>query len=646
MSNPPAPVEPAEPVLHAFGQEAGAGQVHLRILATSDLHGHLRAYDYLADRPSDAVGLARTASLIATARGEAANSVLVDNGDYLQGSPMGDRLAARGLEPGAMHPVIAAMNALGYDAGTLGNHEFDFGAGFLEAVNAGAPHPVVCANLARRLGASPREDLLAVPPFAILEREVEDGAGAVHRLRLGVTGVLPPQVMVWNREHLEGRFIARDMGEAARAWVPALREAGADLVLALCHTGIAAASETAGMENAALALAAIPGIDAVVAGHQHRVFPGADFAGEGIDAAAGRLEGTPAVMPGAFGAHLGVIDLMLELTDGDWRVVRTEACTRPIAERGDHGVTALVRDAPAIIEATEAAHTATLRHIRAEIGRTTVALHSYFALVSVDPCRAVVAEAQRRALRPVLRGTAFADLPLLSAAAPFRAGGRAGPEAYTDVPAGPLSLRSLADLYPFPNPAQAVLVSGAELHEWLERAAGVFRRIERVAADQELIDPAFPAFNFDAIDGVSYAVDVTAPARYDREGVIAEPDAHRIVDLRFGGVAVAPRDRFVVATSSYRAGGGGAFPGADGTSIVATAPESIGDAVLRYVAQAGPLAPAIAGPWRVAPAGGARVLFDTGRGAAAHVEAVRARGLVIEPAGPGPRGFARYRLRL
>ena len=246
-------------LLHPFSAVAAGNQAHLRLMETTDLHVHIFPYDYYADRPSDTVGLARTAAIIRDFRDQATNSMLIDNGDFLQGNPMGDYIAyERGMKEGDQHPIIQAMNTLGYDASTLGNHEFNYGLDFLFKSLDGANFPVVSANVTKgALASNPRGDALFLKPYVIVDKTIRDGDGNEHPIRVGLIGFVPPQIMTWDRRHLEGNANARDIVQAAEAWVPEMKEAGADIIVALSHSGIDPNDRTDGMENASLHLAAI-----------------------------------------------------------------------------------------------------------------------------------------------------------------------------------------------------------------------------------------------------------------------------------------------------------------------------------------------------------------------------------------------------
>ncbi|MBC7738668.1 MAG: bifunctional 2',3'-cyclic-nucleotide 2'-phosphodiesterase/3'-nucleotidase, partial [Candidatus Saccharibacteria bacterium] len=471
-------------------------------MATTDLHVHLTPWDYYSDRSSAVAGLARTATLIAKARTEVEASLLFDNGDFLQGSPMGD-VVFQGQTADEIHPMIAAMNALGYDAASLGNHEFSNGLGFLLQQLCMARFPVISANIARSLGASPLQDHTLVPPSIILHRRLTNRRGETHLIQIGVIGLSPPQTTLWDRQHLGGLVSTRDIVEAAAAHVPKLRRDGADIVIVLSHSGIGAAFPTDRMEDATTAVAAIPGVDALIAGHTQQTFPSADFeATAQIDPVRGLLWGKPAVMPGFHGSHLGLIDLTLTRAAGKWNLFDTHVELRAIARRTRTGrVMALAKSAPEIIAIAHRAHRATRRWAVMPLGESTQTLHTYFSLVA--PCQTVrlIARAQAEGVAQKLADGPYADLPILSATAPFHAGGRAGPENYTAIPAGTLVMRNAFDLYPHPNTLAALLITGAEAAQWLERSFSAFHPISPGTQDAALLDTRFPSYNFDLIEG-------------------------------------------------------------------------------------------------------------------------------------------------
>ncbi|RVC57094.1 MAG: bifunctional 2',3'-cyclic-nucleotide 2'-phosphodiesterase/3'-nucleotidase [Mesorhizobium sp.] len=634
-------------MLHPFSARAAANQAHLRIMETTDIHVNVLPYDYYADKANDTMGLSRTASLIDAVRKEATNAMLIDNGDLLQGNPMGDYIAyEKGLKDGDLHPIMKGMNLLGYECSTLGNHEFNYGLSFLDKVLAGANFPFVCANLIRgtALAANPRDDKLYLKPYVILDRKIKDGSGAEQPIRIGIIGFVPPQIMVWDLKNLEGNVKTRDIVEAAKAWVPEIKEAGADIVIALSHSGIDIKQGDM-MENASFFVAGVEGIDAVFTGHQHLVFPGKkDFqALDGVDTGKGTLQGKPAVMGGFWGSHMGLIDLLLERDGSKWRVVSATSEARPIYERVDNKNKATVGDDRRIIAALEQDHEATLAYVRRPVGKTSAPLYSYFALVADDPSVQIVNQAQSWYLKDILKSTQWKDVPLLSAAAPFKAGGRSGADYYTDVPVGDIAIKNVADLYLYPNTVRAVEITGAQVKEWLEMSVGIFNRIEPGKADQPLINTDFPSYNFDVIDGVTYKIDLSQPPKYDAKGGPANASS-RIVDLMFDGKPIDPAQKFVVATNNYRAGGGGNFPDITASKIIYEAPDTNRDVIVRYVISEGTINPSADDNWSFAPLPGTSVVFDTGPRAKDFIADVRS--LKIEPAGEGDAGFARYRILL
>lgn len=613
-------------------QDRRGAVVSLRILATSDLHANLLAWDYHGDHDCPSRGLARLATLIHQARAEVAQSLLFDNGDFLHGTPLGDHLTEVPVQ-GRLHPMIAAMNLLRYDAATFGNHEFSHGLPFLRRSLQGADFPFVCSNMwetAQR----------AVPlaaPHLLLTRDLVDRDGKPRRLRIGVLGFLPPQTLIWEWRHLKGCAEAADILATASRAVPALRAAGADLVIALSHSGIGGPGAGEGAENVSLALAALPGVDAVIAGHTHLQFPTADQAD---------LAGTPAVMPGFFGSHLGVIDLDLVQGKDGWRVVRHHAALRPIARRNpaDGRLVALVADDPKILALAVPDHAAVQARAGQPIGQTPRALHSYFALLTDSSALSLVARAQAAHLAAALAATPQAGLPILSAVAPFKAGGRGGAENYTDIPAGPLRLRHATDLYIHPNSLVGLRLTGAELALWLERSASLYHQITPGAQDTELIDLEFPSFNFDVVFGLTYQINLSQPARFDPRGNEVNPDASRITDLRHQGEPVAPDQLFALASNSYRYGGGSGFAGTNSAHVVFESRQANRDIVEAFIRSGGQAEVPAAPNWRFVPMPGTTVTFDSSPLAESALPEVP--HLRLTPMKRLPNGFQRFRLHL
>ncbi len=568
-------------------------RLNLRVMETTDLHMWLADYNYFTGKKSNSIGLANTAALIKAARREVDNTILVDNGDLIQGSPLGDFVFRERYQEivtnEVKHPVYKAMNLLKYDVANIGNHEFNYGLDFLQASLKGANFPYISANLYIDDGDQDvSNDKPYFTPYLIQTKTYQDVTGKKQSLKVGFIGFVPPQIMQWDKKNLAGKVIAADIVTSAKKYIPEMKAQGADIIIAIPHSGLSGNAYEDMMENTSYHLAQIAGIDAILFGHNHQNFPG----GKGFDniehvnndPEKGSIHGVPAVMPGFWGNHLGVIDLSLSYQEGEWQVVDFKTELRPISRREkDRSVTSLIDADQEILAAIDAEHAGAVAWVNKPFAKAAANINSYFALVADDPSIQIVADAQIAYGQKQIQGTELDGLPVLSAAAPFRAG-RQGPEDFTNVPAGPIALKNTVDLYIYPNTVKILKLTGLQVREWLEMSAGQFNQVDPTkTGEQPLINTAFPSYNFDVIDGVSYVIDITQPNRYDVEGQLLDKNAHRIQDLRFKGKPIDLEQEFLVVSNNYRASGGGKFPEITADKIVVDAPDENRQVLANYI---------------------------------------------------------------
>ena len=419
--------------------------------------------------------------------------------------------------------------------------------------------PLVNANV---LDAKTNQPLFKT--HEIIEKTFVDADGKEVSLKIGITGIVPPQILNWDKALLEGKVLVNDAVESLNTLVPQMRAEGADVVLVLSHSGIGDNVYEKGEENVGYQIAGIPGVDAVVTGHSHAEFPSGDGSGfyekyPGVDGVNGTINGTPVTMAGKYGDHLGVIDLNLSFTDGKWTVNKGTGAIRKIDTKStetDQSIWAIAKEA----------HEGTVNYVRQEVGQTTAPINSFFALVKDDPSVQIVNNAQIWYAKSQLAGTPEANLPILSAAAPFKAGTRGDATAYTDIPAGPIAIKNVADLYLYDNVTAILKVTGADIREWLEMSAGQFNQVDPKSTEpQQLINTDYRTYNFDVIDGLTYQYDITQPNKYDRSGALVNPDASRVRNLQYQGKPIVDSQEFIVVTNNYRASG--SFPGVKNATV-------------------------------------------------------------------------------
>ena len=635
----------------------------LALLETTDLHTNVVSYDYFKLAEDKSLGFERTATLIAAARKEFPNTLLLDNGDTIQGTALSDYQAL--VKPLACTETLAmykVMNLAGYAGGGIGNHEFNYGLPFLSQVTGkrfsvgsmaepaaqptckGPDFPLVLANV---LSVKTGQPLFQ--PYAIIDKTVTatgpDGKAVTGSVKVGIIGFTPPTIMSWDKRWLDGQVFTTGLKEAAEKYVPEMRAKGADLVVVISHGGLDNSTYTPTMENGSYHLSTVPGVDAMLIGHSHQVFPNAtstvaQFNLPGVDKVAGTVNGVPTVMANYWGKHLGVIKFGLSFDGAKWVIDKTKTVVQ--ARSAQNADKTYVAVAPEIVAAVAAEHQATIDYVKTPIGSTDFQMSSYFADVGEVGAIELVNQAQADYVARYVAANLpqYASLPVLSVSAPFKSGFAGGSD-YTDVAQGSLAINNAADLYLYPNTVHAVKVTGADIKNWLETAARRFNRIDPTQTAQQELVGSFPGYNFDVFSSpdIKYEIDVT------------QPTGSRIVNLSYKGAAIDPAREFIVATNNYRASGGGSFPGLDGSKTIYASPDANRDVLIQYIKTLKNVTRAANGSdrsWsfrKVATAG--PVVFHSAQGKLALAQAAGLGGVSVLQADDGSgKGLALYAIDL
>jgi 2',3'-cyclic-nucleotide 2'-phosphodiesterase/3'-nucleotidase len=568
----------------------------LTILETSDLHANVVSYDYFKLAEDKSIGLERTATLIKQARADFPNNLLIDNGDTIQGTALADYQAM--VSPLACNQKLAtykAMDAIGFDVGTLGNHEFNYGLPYLSQVTGtkfnvdgmaavasqpscvGPAFPLVLANVSSKKDGAP-----LYKPYTIINKKVsakdKDGKTIESTVKVAVIGFTPPAILLWDKRWLDGKVEVQGIVEAATKYVPLARAEGADIVIAASHGGWDTGTYNPGMENANYHLAKVPGIDGILMGHSHSEFPNAACtttacSATGVDKVKGTFHGVPAVMPSFWGKAIGVINYNLVVDNGKWRIDTSKTAVSLRKVLTDATAKTYVAVDPAIATAIKSEHEAAINYVKTPIGESDFALSSYFADVGDVTAIQVVNAAQADYIAKYVAANMpqYKDLPVLSVSAPFKSGFGGGTD-FTDVKQGPIAINNAADLYLYPNTVYAVKVTGAGIKTWLEKAAERFNQIDPGLTTAQALISSFPGYNFDMFTSsdMSYEIDVT------------QAKGSRIKNLSYKGAPINTSAEFIIATNNYRATSGTQF-GLTAANTIYASPDANRDVLIDYI---------------------------------------------------------------
>ncbi|HEX6626952.1 MAG TPA: 5'-nucleotidase C-terminal domain-containing protein [Gemmatimonadaceae bacterium] len=475
---------------------------------TTDVHGRIRAWDYYANRAETVRGLTRAATIVDSVR--AANPgrvILLDAGDLLQGNPFA-YVAAR-VSADRTNPIIAAMNAMQYDAAAIGNHEYNYGVPYLDSAIRQANFPFLSANTYRLNPAG----IHAYRPWAIVER-----AG----VKVGVVGATTPGVAVWDAQNIAGRLRFGDILPSVREAVDQVRKAGADIVVVTVHSGLNEPSsyDTVGTgvpsENVAERITReIPGIDLIVYGHSHK-----EVRGQTIGQ-------TLLVQPKNWATSVDIAHLTVSRVGGRWAVT---------GKRSDLVQAANHEENAAVLAATDAAHRQTVAYVTTPIGSTTERWSADSARLKDTPLIDFILETERKTAGSDLASTAAFSTDLV-------------------LNPGAITIAQVAQLYPYDNTLRAVRITGKQLRDYLEFSSRYYRTPAPTSGPPNP-DPQIPGYNFDIVSGVDYVIDISRPI------------GARITRLEFKGRPVTDSDTFTMALNNYRQTGGGGYAMLSGAPVV------------------------------------------------------------------------------
>jgi 2',3'-cyclic-nucleotide 2'-phosphodiesterase (5'-nucleotidase family) len=499
-------------------------RVHIIVLGTTDLHGNLYPVDYYTNK-ADNRGLAKIATLVKQFRKENQNVLLIDSGDTIQGTPLEYYHNKKNNQP--PDPMMLAMNALHYDAMTVGNHEYNFGLQVLEKARSEAEFPWLSANTYNK-----GTNQTHYKPYIIKE---------VAGVRLGVLGLTTPGIPNWENVPNYAGLEFREPVSEAKKWVPVLRrKERADVVIIAMHMGLEQDLRTGEInpgqvpnENRAIAIAQqVPGVDLIFMGHTHRDVPSVI------------VNGVQLIQANYWGRHLARVDLYLENAGPRWRVFARAARTIPTDDR--------VAPDQELLKIGEPYDRETQAWLSRAIGESAAELTAADARFGDTAILDLIQRVQLEAGKAQV-----------SMAAVFNPDAR--------IAKGPVTVRDIAGLYVYENTLVVLEVTGQQLKDALEHSAKYFRPYEPGKSAAELVDEKIPAYNFDIAEGVTYVLN------------IAKPIGQRIENLQFQGQPLSPTQKLRLATNNYRVNGGGGYTMYKGAPVIYRSSAEIRELIIDWV---------------------------------------------------------------
>ena len=535
------------------------GEGTLQILSTTDLHGQSVNYNYNTASDRKAGSLAQIVYLAKKLKKNLKHgaTIMVDSGDTVYG--YGSESLMDGTTSGVEYMYKEMLEA-GYDAITLGNHDFDYGFDYIQEKlkSSGMKNKVVCANVFHAKSRKP-----VWKQSMVIKKTLTTNLGVKETLRIGVVGATIPTLTTfyaWQDELNTG-----DVVEQVKAQSDALKASGCDVVVAVVHSGFGSKNPKSMSDNMGYALSKVGSVDVICMGHLHKNFPSDDsnvdsyYDYPGVDLVTNLVNGKIVVQEADHGQSLGISKVKFSFVDGHATIINKSVKLRKIkaTDKQDSKIVKLNKEFDKEYAVVNKRKIATADYLIA----------NYFGMAEDLPVMQMVNEAKiAYGLRMIEEKLPdYKNYPVISATS-YQVSGKNGSEDYAVID-GAIKKSNLMKFQPSgQDKVKMYTLSGKQLRETLEwEAASMYEQVGKTGRDdwsdekmQQYADEGYQSLlknswindwtKFSIYDGVEYTIDLTQPARYSKKGALVSTNAHRIQNLTVNGKKVTDTTQFVFVT--------------------------------------------------------------------------------------------------
>lgn len=546
--------------LFGTANASAADTTTIRVISTTDLHNQISSADYESASTNHTASLAKLNTMIKGARQELTEggSITVDAGDSIYGYGA-EYVMNRNTN--SLQPIYKAMSLVGYDAITLGNHDFDYGYGFIK-------NQLNISGLSKLCLVSNVTDLStgknAWASTRIVTRTVKTVNGKQVKIKIGIVGATRPAMSSYY--DYDGILESSGVMSNVKRCADSLKKQGVDVVVALVHSGMGDNTSTDASDDVAYALTKLANVDCVVCGHEHRNFPSSDpnasryYKNPNVDKNTGLMNGKPVIMVADHAKGIGVADLTLRVDGSKVQVTGAKA-----EIRGCSSDVISDPDIEAVTNSYNEGIQAIYDQVIAQLQEGD-SITSFFGLTEDNYGIQLNNEAKIRyglQFKASREGKKYASYPVIATTKLYLDGSE-GSDDYINI-SGDITKRDLLNIQRYEHNTNSMYwITGAQLKAWLEWSASIYATstgsfasdqvMEKLIRENKTASLVSNAWStnwgqYAIFDGIEYEIDATQPARYNHGGTVIDKNANRIKNLTCNGVAVTDNMKFLLVSN-------------------------------------------------------------------------------------------------